>query len=38
VREIQITTGREPGNEPLRRLLGELHPSVREPYISQHEK
>jgi len=38
VREVRITTGREPDNGPLRRLLGELHPSVQEPYISKHEK
>ena len=38
VREIRITIGQEPGIEPLRRLLGELHPSVQEPYISQHER
>jgi hypothetical protein len=37
VREVRITTGREPDNGPLRRLLGELHPSVQEPYISKHE-
>jgi hypothetical protein len=37
VREIRITTGREPGNVPLRRLLGKLHPSVQEPCISEHE-
>jgi hypothetical protein len=37
VREVVITSGREPDNANLRKLLGELHPSVQEPYISKHE-
>jgi hypothetical protein len=38
VLEIRITTAREPGNDQLRRLLGKLHASVQEPFISNHEK
>jgi hypothetical protein len=37
ISELIITTRRAPTLEALRRLVGELHPNVGEPYRTRHE-
>jgi hypothetical protein len=38
VLDLIVTTGRVPDDWALRQLLGNLHPSVQEPHVSNHEK
>jgi hypothetical protein len=37
ISEVLVVSGQEPVAATLRRLLGSLHASVQEPYLSRHE-